>query len=112
MLEQLWANERASVRFVLDVHNEDESRSPRAYTTVLTVMQRLQVKGLVQRVRTGRVELYEPTLGRSDYLRARADAEIDDLISEYGEFAVVQFARRAARLDDEARAQLRRLTEE
>jgi predicted transcriptional regulator len=112
VLEELWALGRAPVRAVLDALNEDESRSPRAYTTVLTIVQRLQTKGLVRRVRDGRVDSYEPTLTRAEYLSARAAAEVEGLVGEYGEYALVQFARRTAQLDAATREQLRKLAEE
>ena len=112
VMEQVWATDRATVRSVMEVLNDDAARSPRAYTTVLTVLRRLEGKGLVERVREGRTDTYVPTLGRDDYLRVRADAEIDALLDEYGELAVVQFARRATTLDSALREQLRRLAEE
>jgi predicted transcriptional regulator len=112
VLEQLWTLGRAPVRAVLDALNEDESRSPRAYTTVLTIVQRLQHKELVRRVREGRVDLYEPTVTRAEYLSARAAAEVDGLVGEYGEYALVQFARRTEQLDAATREQLRRIAEE
>ena len=112
VLEQLWAAGRAPVRELLDALNEDQTRSPRAYTTVLTVVQRLQAKHLVRRVREGRVDLYEPTMARAEYLSARAAAEIDELLDQYGEYALEQFARRAERLSPRQREHLRRLAEE
>jgi predicted transcriptional regulator len=111
VLEELWAHGRAPVRTVLDALNADETRSPRAYTTVLTIVQRLQVKGLVRRVRYGKADLYEPTLGRAEYMSARAAAEVEGLVGEYGEYALVQFARRTEQLDPELREQLRRLAD-
>ena len=112
VLEELWAGGPAPVRAVLDALNADETRSPRAYTTVLTIVQRLQTKGLVRRLREGRIDLYEPTLSRAEYLRAGAAAEVEDLVGEYGEYALIQFARRTAHLDEHTRELLRRLAEE
>jgi predicted transcriptional regulator len=113
VMEEAWEQQSASVRSVMEALNADETRPPRAYTTVLTVMQRLEAKGLLTRAgRQGRFDVYVPAISRADYLRARADAEIDELIAEYGELALVQFARRTAALSDEQRAALRRLAEE
>jgi predicted transcriptional regulator len=112
VLEQLWTLGPAPVREVLDALNEDPSRSPRAYTTVLKIVQRLEGKGLVRRRREGRVDCYEPTVTRSEYLTARAAAEIDDLLGEYGEYALVQFARRTDALTPDEREELRRLAGE
>ena len=43
-MERVWALGEATVRAVLESLNEDRSRAPRAYTTVLTIMQRLEAK--------------------------------------------------------------------
>jgi BlaI family transcriptional regulator, penicillinase repressor len=112
VMERMWELGRTSARAVLEAVNDDPSRSPRAYTTVLTIMQRLEAKGLLERTRGPRFDLYAPVLSRDDYLRARADAEVDEIIAEYGELALVQFARRAAALDPERREALRRLAGE
>ena len=47
VMERMWELGRVSARAVLEVVNDDPSRSPRAYTTVLTIMQRLEAKGLL-----------------------------------------------------------------
>ena len=112
VMEEVWVADRATVRSVMESLNDDAARSPRAYTTVLTVLRRLEHKGLVHRIREGKTDVYAPALGRDDYLRLRADAEIDALLHEYGELAVVQFARRAAALDPALRDELRKLAEE
>jgi BlaI family transcriptional regulator, penicillinase repressor len=112
VMERMWELGRTSARAVLEAVNDDPSRSPRAYTTVLTIMQRLEAKGLLERTRGPRFDLYAPVMSRDDYLRARADAEVDEIIAEYGELALVQFARRAAALDPERREALRRLAGE
>jgi predicted transcriptional regulator len=113
VMEHVWDQQTPSVRSVMEAVNADESRPPRAYTTVLTVMQRLEAKGMIARAgRQGRFDVYVPAITREAYLRARADAEVDELIAEYGELALVQFARRAAALTDEQREALRRLAEE
>jgi predicted transcriptional regulator len=112
VMERIWQLGRVSARAVLEAVNEDPSRSPRAYTTVLTIMQRLEAKGLLDRTRGPRFDLYAPAIGRAEYLRARADAEVDEIVAEYGELALVQFARHAAALDPERREALRRLAEE
>lgn len=111
VMEHVWAQGPTSVRAVMEAVNDDPARSPRAYTTVLTVMQRLEAKGLLRRRRRrgGRFDVYVPRVDRETYLRARADAEVDNLIATYGELALIEFTRRTAALDPERREQLRRL---
>ena len=109
VMEHMWEFGRVSARAVLEAVNDDPTHSPRAYTTVLTIMQRLEAKGLLERTRGPRFDSYAPAITRAEYLRARADAEVDEIIAEYGELALVQFARHAAALDPQRREELRRL---
>jgi predicted transcriptional regulator len=112
VMEWVWELGPSSAREVLEAVNADASRPPRAYTTVLTIMQRLEAKRMLVRTRGARFDRYAPALGRDEFLRARADAEVDGIIAEFGELALVQFARHAAALDPERREELRRLAEE
>jgi predicted transcriptional regulator len=112
VMERMWELGRVSARAVVEAVNENPSRRPRAYTTVLTIMQRLEAKGLLERTRGPRFDLYAPVMSRAEYVRARADAEVDEIVAEYGELALVQFARHAAALDPERREALRKLAEE
>jgi predicted transcriptional regulator len=114
-MEQVWAQGEATVRSVLDVINEDDSRPLRAYTTLVTIMQRLEARGLLTRTRRGRTDVYTPVMSREEYQVARADSEVSRLLADYGELALAQFARhvdRLDRLDPERRQALRRLAEE
>lgn len=108
-MEEIWAQGDATVRSVRTALNAGEDQPERAYTTVLTILQRLDAKGLVVRSRNGKTDIYRAALAREEYLGARADAEVSELLEQYGELALVQFARRMAALDPQRRAALRRL---
>lgn len=109
-MDLLWSEHPATVREVLDALNLRHRRRPRAYTTVMTTMVRLaDQKGLLRRTRVGRADVYEPALSREEYHRRRAEAEVGALVDEFGEAALVHFARRMARLDPERQAELTRL---
>jgi predicted transcriptional regulator len=110
-MEQVWAIGEATVREVLDALNADASHAPRAYTTVLTVMQRLEAKGMVVRRRRDKTDIYRAVLAREQYLDRRVDAEVSRLVEDFGELALMQFARRVDQLDAERREALRRLTD-
>jgi predicted transcriptional regulator len=111
VMEEIWAQGEATVRSVRDALNAHADQPARAYTTILTIFQRLDAKGLVRRSRNGKSDIYTAALPRDEYLGARADAEVSELLEQYGELALVQFARRMAALDPERRAALRRLAE-
>ena len=108
VMEEVWRLGRASVRDVLDALNKREAKH-RAYTTVMTIMTRLDEKGLLRRERQGRADMYEAVLSREDYQQARAHAEVGALVEEFGDHALVHFARQMHRLDPERRRRLQRL---
>ena len=75
-------------------------------------MQRLEAKGVVARRHASGAGVYRATLTREEYLGARVDAEVSRLLDDFGELALVQFARRVDALDPERREALRRLGED
>jgi predicted transcriptional regulator len=81
----------------------------RKYTTIMTIMARLDRKGLLERRREGKTDIYTATLSREQYLEARAREEVGALVDEYGDVALVHFARQMAGLDPKRREQLRRM---
>src|ERR1700719_4271474 len=84
VMEQLWSEGEASVRTVMEALNK-HARPPRAYTTYMTIMARLHKKGVLDRRREGKTDFYAPRLGRDDYMAARAQAQVDELVEEYGD---------------------------
>lgn len=108
VMEIVWREGRSTVREVLGALNGTEDR-PRAYTTVLTIMQRLDDKGLLERDRDGRTDIYRPALTAEAYRDRRAAADVDDLLGRYEDEALVHFARRLARLDPDRRRRLERM---
>jgi predicted transcriptional regulator len=109
VMEEAWRHEEVTVRDVLEALNRGAKQ--RAYTTVMTIMSRLDEKGLLERRREGRADVYRPTLSREEYLQARAGAQVDELVADYGEVAMAHFARQLNTLDGDRRAALRKLAE-
>jgi predicted transcriptional regulator len=111
VMEELWDRGGGTVRDVLDALNG--RRSPRrAYTTILTVMQRLHGKDLLRREWRTRRHVYVPALTREEYAQARAEAQVGALVSEYGDVALAHFARAMSQLDPKRREQIRRMAED
>jgi predicted transcriptional regulator len=61
LLSVLWSNGASTVREVLKVMPDGK---PRAYTTVLSVLQVMEKKGLVTHSRRGLAHVYRPVAGR------------------------------------------------
>ena len=108
IMEEVWTRGECTVRDVLDALNA-RSATPRAYTTIMTVMQRLDGKRLLRRERNGRRDVYAPALTREEYAQARAGAQVGELVDQYGDVALAHFARHINTLDPARREQIRRL---
>ncbi len=107
-MEVVWDLGEANVRTVMDALNRRASKQ-RKYTTVMTILARLDSKGLLTRRREGRSDLYKPLLSRDEYRSTRAAADVGALVEQYGEAALVNFARQMDQLDPKRREQLRRI---
>lgn len=108
VMEEVWRRGEAPVRAILDALNAAADRE-RAYTTVMTVMAKLHRKGLLERRREGKTDIYSPVMSRDEYMEARAQADLDALVDEYGDIALVALARQMNQLDPKRREQLRRI---
>ena len=65
ILEQCWKLGRCSVREILDSLPEEERV---AYTTVQTLVYRLEQKGALRKVKKiGNAQMFEPAINQSDY---------------------------------------------
>ena len=64
-MDRLWAAHRPML--VREVLEELHEQRPLAYTTVMTVMDKLHRKGWLNREREGRAYLYQPSASRETY---------------------------------------------
>ncbi|HWK26103.1 MAG TPA: BlaI/MecI/CopY family transcriptional regulator [Solirubrobacter sp.] len=108
VMAAVWDQGEATVRSVTDAIAQD---GPRSYTTILTVMTRLDKKGFLDRRREGKRDVYVAAVDRDAYMRARSEVEVDALLDAYGDLALTQFARRFAKLDPARQRALRRRAE-
>lgn len=79
VMDVLWTSEQPlPVRAVLEALTR---RKPLAYTTVMTVLDNLHRKGYVQRAKSGRAFMYEPSVSRgqaaADAIRQILDETVD-----------------------------------
>jgi predicted transcriptional regulator len=108
MLEVWRIAGEVTVREVMDALNE-RSEKQRKYTTIMTIMRRLDAKGLLERRRVGKTDIYLAVLDAEQYAQARARAQVGALVEEFGDVALVHFAKQMAGLEPARREQLRRL---
>jgi len=108
VMDTVWDLDEASVRTVMDVLNRNAPK-PRAYTTYMTILGRLHGKGLLERRREGKTDVYHAIHSRTEYADLRAQAEVAALVDTFGDVALGHFARQVADLDPERREALERL---
>ena len=107
-MDEVWRHEETTVRNVLEALNEHGPKR-RAYTTVMTIMVRLDAKGLLTRRRIGKTDVYSPVLGREEYRDARARGQVEALVEQYGDVALAHFQSRIDGLDPQRLQRLREL---
>lgn len=107
-MDVIWDRGEASVREVMEVV-ERTAEKPRAYTTYMTILGRLDKKGLVTRRREGKTDHFSPVTSREAYADLRAQAEVAAIVDAFGDVALGHFARQMAELDPERRSALERL---
>lgn len=71
-MNTLWPIGAGTVREIRDLL---AARRPRAYTTIMTIMDRLARKGVVERTKAGRAYVYRPRLS-ADEARAQALGQV------------------------------------
>ena len=101
----VWDQGEATVRSVTDAVAADGARS---YTTILTVMTRLDRKGFLDRRREGKRDVYVAGVDQDEYRRLRSAADVDAVVDAYGDLALAHFVRRFAKLDPAHQRALRR----
>ena len=111
VMEEVWKRGEASVREVMEALNASADKE-RAYTTYMTIMARLDSKGLLERRRQGKTDFYTPRYARDQYADLRARAELGSLVDQFGDVALAHIARQLAGLDPRRRRALQRLARE
>lgn len=107
VMEHLWAaHEPQTVR---QVHEALAARRDLAYTTIMTVLQRLAKKNLVVQHRDDRAHRYAPTHGRDELVAGLMVDALDQADSGSREAALVHFVERVGA--DEAAALRRALAD-
>ena len=83
LMELAWRLEELTVKKALVHLGPDE---PLAYTTVMTVLNRLAEKELLERRRDGRNFVYRPTLSRDDFIKDRVQRVLATLEQNFPDF--------------------------
>ncbi|NIO17789.1 MAG: hypothetical protein GTN70_12570 [Deltaproteobacteria bacterium] len=88
VMDFLWEHGRVTVKEVFEVFS---SRKKIAYTTIITVMNRLVEKNILKREKSGKFYIFEPIYNREEYKEIVSDMVIRGLLEIDGEKAMAAF---------------------
>ncbi len=88
IMQIIWKEKNVSVRFIFD---KIKTKRPIAYTTVMTIMSRLNTKGILNRHQQDGAYIYSPAQSKEKFLEKISEKIIKNLINSYGDVAVAQF---------------------
>ena len=107
VIEEIWKRGEANVR---DVYVAFGGRA--AYTTLMTTLDRLYKKGLLERRKEGRAFLYGPRVSREEFERGVAKDMIDGLLGHGGEPVLACIVEAVGERDRELLDELDRLVKQ
>lgn len=96
-MEMLWERGELSTPEVYELVGKPRNL---AYTTILTVLQRLHRKGLAERRGAGKLHVYRPALSRDEFAERRGH-DLAGTLVQLGSAGVAAFFTEAERLDPE-----------
>ena len=97
VMEVVWARGPVTAREVCDRMTGSKER---AYTTIMTTMDRLHRKGLLLREKDGLAWRYSPAVARTAFEKALADGLATEILQAHGEAALSAFVEAAAEVDE------------
>ena len=90
VMETVW--EKGVPVSVSDVVKVLSRKRTIAYTTVMTIMTRLNEKNLLKRTSAGKAYLYKPVFSKDTFLTRITHQIIKNLVSNFGTSAIAHFA--------------------
>lgn len=106
VMNVIWTTGPVTVR---EVHAALSRDREIAYTTVLTVMQRLAQKDVLLRDTRATRHVYLPRLTARQYIDESTRRDIDSLLSKYGDLAITNFVKMAASVRPDLIEKLRQI---
>jgi len=104
VMELLWSKKAATVR---EIFESIKKRKRIAYTTVMTIMDRLFGKGILKRHKEGKTYIYTANVGKEEFFEKTSQRIINFLLRDFGEVAIAQFANTLDQVDPKKLRDLR-----
>lgn len=109
IMDIVWNKKLCSVH---DVRETLIKQKNIAYTTVATILQRLEKKGFVKKRARGIANLYEPKISKEVYSKKLANSFLSTFMKSFGNIAIVSFADSIDKLSPQKREYLLKLLKE
>ena len=106
VMAAMWEMDQATVRELVD---RLQQRRSIAYTTVMTIMNNLAIKGLLKRVSQGKAYQYQVVLSREAFIQRASEQAVSDVLARFGDLAIARFLEVTAELSPEDLERLKQL---
>lgn len=103
IMDILWNESEMTIK---DVQQILEKEKPTNFNTVMTVMNRLVEKRILQKRAEGRSSLYNPVLSRAEFLNTQSKEMTNELMGEFGNVVVSHMLDVLEEADDDLVAKL------
>lgn len=103
IMDILWNDVEMTIKDVQQTLDQEKLTN---FNTVMTVMNRLVEKGILQKRTEGRSSLYKPVLSRDDFLNTQSKEMTNELIDEFGNVVVSHMLDALEDVDDDLVAML------
>ncbi len=101
ILNCVWHHHDEQAVSVRRIFNCLRNKKSVAYTTVMTIMNRLTDKGLLTRKKQGRAFVYSSKISPKQAIKSLVHHVFQPLVNQFGQEAVVAFANELNQLSDE-----------
>jgi predicted transcriptional regulator len=109
IMDILWNDVEMTIKDVQQVLDKEKVTN---FNTVMTVMNRLVEKGILQKRIEGRSSLYRPVQSRVEFLNAQSKEMTNELMDEFGNVVVSHMLDALEDVDDDLVAKLERKIKE
>ena len=103
IMDVLWNDVEMTIKDVQQVLEQEKLTN---FNTVMTVMNRLVDKGILQKRAEGRSSMYKPILSRDEFLNTQSKEMTNELMDEFGSVVVSHMLDALEDVDDDLVAKL------
>lgn len=103
IMDILWNDVEMTIKDVQQVLDKDKQTN---FNTVMTVMNRLVEKGILEKRAEGRSSLYKPVQSREEFLSEQSKEMTNELMDEFGNVVVSHMLDALEDVDDDLVAKL------